>query len=392
MAVLMLGAGLQGTLIGVRATLEGFATFVTGVVMAAYFAGYVAGSIVAPSLIHRVGHIRAFAAFSSIASAAVLLQSIFVGAVAWSVLRAVSGACFAGIYVVAESWLNDRAKSSNRGAVLGVYMLVLYSAMGVGQFLLGLADARSATLFIVVAILISTATVPLALTAQPAPDFTLPRRERVRDLLAASPLGVVGVLISGTLSATFFTLGPVYAASLLLDAPAIATFMASGIFAATAAQIPLGRWSDRTDRRTVLLSVATVATLAAFAALALDTGSAAFLALAGLCSGLSLTIYPLAAAHVNDHLTPSQLVAASGTLILVNGAGAIAGPLLVGAAMQAAGPVAYLSCFAALHAAFCGYILWRRTRTAAVSPATKGSFVATQPQATPTGRLGTPGS
>jgi MFS family permease len=389
MGILMLGAGLQGTLLGVRATLEGFSPLLIGAVMAAYYVGYVAGSLVAPSLIHRVGHIRAFAALSSVTSVAILLQSIFLEPAAWAVLRAASGVCFAGIFVVAESWLNDRAKSGDRGALLSAYMVVLYLAMGAGQFLLNLADPQSETLFIVVAVLISTATVPLALTAQRAPDFTLPRRARVRELLNKSPLGVIGVFVAGALAATFVALGPAYAAILGLEAPAIATFMATGIFAATAAQLPLGRWSDRTDRRTVIMSVSAVAALAAIAAMLVESSSLSFMAIAGLCTGLSLTVYPLAAAHVNDHLDSSQLVAASSTLILINGAGAIIGPLTVAMAMQAAGARAYFGSFALLHAALGFYALWRKTRTSTVSPEHKEPFTVAAPQSSPTGRLTT---
>jgi len=387
MGILMLGAGLQGTLLGVRATLEGFPPLVIGAVMAAYYVGYVAGSLAAPSLIHRVGHIRVFAALSSVTCAAILLQSVFLQPAAWAVLRAASGACFAGIFVVAESWLNDRAKSGNRGALLGVYMVVLYLGMGAGQLLLGLADPQSATLFILVAILISIATVPLALTAQRAPDFTLPQRERVRELLAKSPLGVIGVFVAGALGATFIALGPAYAAIVGLEAPAIAAFMSTGIFAATAAQLPLGRWSDRTDRRTVIMSVSVVAALAAIATTAVEGGSLLFMTIAGLCTGLSLTLYPLAAAHVNDHLDSSQLVAASSTLILINGAGAIVGPLVVATAMQAAGARAYFGSFALLHVALGFYVVWRKTRTKSVSPEHKEPFTVSAPQPSPTGRL-----
>ena len=235
--------------------------------------------------------------------------------------------------------------------------------MGAGQLLLDLADPQSATLFILVAILISIATVPLALTAQRAPDFTVPRHERVRELLAKSPLGVIGVFVAGALGATFVALGPAYAAIIGLEAPAIAAFMSTGIFAATAAQLPLGRWSDRTDRRTVILSVSLVAALAAIATTAVEGGSLLFMTIASLCTGLSLTLYPLAAAHVNDHLDSSQLVAASSTLILINGAGAIVGPLVVATAMQAAGARAYFGAFALLHVALGLYVVWRKTRT-----------------------------
>jgi MFS family permease len=383
MAVLMLGAGLQGTLIGVRATLEGFSTAVIGAVMASYFVGYIGGSIAAPKLIARVGHIRVFAALASVASALILVQSVLVSPVYWALLRALSGFCFAGIYVVAESWLNDRADNSARGQLLGVYMIALYIGLGLGQFLLSAADPRGPLPFMLVAILISIATVPLALAAQHAPTLDLPQRASLRDLLERSPLGVFGVFVSGAMSATFLSLGPVYAASVLADATAIASFMAVGIFVAVGAQLPLGRWSDRTDRRTVLIGIGAVAIAAALTANISPTLWVA----AAVVNGASLTVYPLAAAHINDHLSRQQLVAASGTLILVNGAGAILGPILVGAAMQMQGPPAYFRSLAALHAAFLFYVVWRKTRKSAVPPETKAPFVAIQPQAVPTGRL-----
>lgn len=386
MTVLMLGAGLQGTLIGVRATLEDFSTLVIGAIMASYFVGYIGGSIAAPKLIERVGHIRVFAALTSVASALILVQALLVTPIYWSLLRALSGFCFAGIYVVAESWLNDRAENSARGQLLGVYMIALYVGLGLGQFLLSAADPRGPVPFMLVAVLISAATVPLALAAQHAPTLDLPHRASLRDLLKRSPLGVLGVFVSGAMSATFLSLGPVYAARVLADATAIASFMAVGIFAAVAAQIPLGRWSDRTDRRTVLIGVAAVATAAAVAAILAPTAATLWVA-AAVLNGASLTVYPLAVAHTNDHLTRRQLVAASSTLILVNGAGAILGPILVGAAMQAQGPPAYFLSLAALHVGFLLYVVWRRTRRGAVPPEDKAPFVAAQPQAVPTGRL-----
>ena len=244
MAVLMLGAGLQATLLGVRATLEGFPTAVTGVVMAGYYLGYLGGSLAAPALVQRVGHIRVFAALTSVAAAAILTQAVFVSPWFWTLLRAVSGFCFAGIYVVAESWLNDRADNRTRGRLLSIYMVVIYLGLGLGQFQLNLADPRGPQLFILIAVLISLAVVPMALTAQRAPEFALPQRVSFRELFAVSPLGAVGVLVSGAVSGTLFSLGSVYAAASGFDAAGVAAFMACSILPAVIVQLPVGRWSD----------------------------------------------------------------------------------------------------------------------------------------------------
>lgn len=387
MALLMLGAGLQGTLLGVRATLEGFPAAVTGTVMAFYYVGYVAGSLAAPPLVQRVGHIRVFAALTSVASVTILLQGVFVDAVSWAVLRAGSGLCFAGIYVVAESWLNDRAENRTRGALLAVYMVVLYMGLGLGQFLLNLADPSSSRLFILVSVLISIAVVPIALTAQRAPELSLPQRADFRELWRISPLGVAGVFASGATAGTVFALGPVYAAGSFGTA-GISAFMAFSILATVVAQLPLGHFSDRVDRRSVLAAMSVIAATAAGAALlTLDVALPLFFFAAAVCGGLSMSMYSLAVSHINDHLRPEQMVAASGTLILVNGLGAVFAPIAVGTAMQWSGDAAYFGALAAMHVGFAAYAVWRKTRTLPVPSEDKSPFVAREPQAVPTGRL-----
>src|ERR1700730_13529660 len=174
MGVLMLGAGLQSTLLGLRATLEGFPTLVTGVIMACYYVGYVLGTVVAPPLLRQVGYIRVFAALAAIASVAILVQGCFVNPVAWGAMRLMSGLCFAGIYVVAESWLNDRANRANRGGLFAVYMLVLYVGLGAAQFLLILSDPRTPIPFMLVSVLISLAMVPIVVSAQQVPERPVP--------------------------------------------------------------------------------------------------------------------------------------------------------------------------------------------------------------------------
>ncbi len=386
MALLMLGAGLQGTLLGVRATLEGFSTFVTGLVMTGYYVGYIAGSVLAPRLVRGVGHIRVFAALTATAAAAILVQGIFVGPLEWTLLRALSGVCFAGIYVVAESWLNDRADRSSRGTLLASYMIVIYSGIGVGQFLLGAADPRGHELFVLIGVLISIAVVPMALTAQRAPEFALPRRVTFREVLAISPLGTVGAFFSGFATATFIAVGPVYAVRSGLATEDVATFMALGVLPAILLQLPLGRLSDRFDRRSVLIAMAVAAALAGALALQTGRGTLFFVAVA-LYGGLTLTMYALCLSHINDHLHPEQMVAASATVLLVNGIGAALGPILVSAAMQATQPGAFFVCAIGMHLAFAVYAGWRKRRTEPIAGPAKTRFVGAPPQVAPTGRL-----
>jgi MFS family permease len=390
MLLLMLGAGLQATLLGVRATLEGLSTFATGAVLAAYYVGFVVGSIAAPVLVRRVGHIRVFAALTATAAAAILVQGAYFGTWTWTVLRAVSGVCFAGIYVVAESWLNDRADSRSRGVLLASYMIVIYLGLGVGQFLLSFGDPRRSVLFMLVGILISLAVVPMALTAQRAPDFAVPRRVSFRELLAISPLGAAGALFTGATAGTLFSLGPVYAARSGFDTAAVATFMASSILPAIALQLPLGRWSDRIDRRNVLVAISIGAAAAAAAAFQLGSASPALFAAVAAYGGLSLTAYAVCLAHVNDHLHPTQMVAASATVLLANGIGSALGPIAVSAAMELFGPRAFFGSVIVLHVTFALYALWRKHMTDAVPSLEKTRFVSASPQAAPTGRLAAP--
>ena len=387
MALLTLGAGLQATLLGVRATLEGFSTLVTGAVMTGYYVGFVIGSVAAPKLVRRVGHIRVFSALTAAAAATILVQSVLVGPFVWAVLRAVSGICFAGIYVVAESWLNDRADRRSRGVLLASYMVVIYVGLGAGQLLLNLADPRGQVLFVLIGVLISLAVVPMALSAQRAPDFALPRRVSFRELLAISPLGAVGAVFSGATAATLFSLGPVYAASSGLDTAAVATFMAAGILPAIALQLPLGRLSDRVDRRSVLIGISVSAAVAAAVALQLSGDSPAFFAAVAAYGGLSLTIYAVCLAHVNDHLQPTQMVAASATVLLANGLGSVLGPLVVSGAMELAGPGAFFASIVVLHSTFALYAAWRKRQTDAIQAPAKSRFVGATPQVAPTGRL-----
>jgi len=382
MGVLMLGAGLQGTLLGVRATLEGYPPQVTGLIMSSYYVGYLVGTRIAPPLLREVGHIRVFAALAAVASAAVLVQATFVNPPVWAAMRLLSGLCFAGIYVVAESWLNYRATTENRGRLLALYMLVLYVGLGAAQFLLILSSPRSATPFMLVSVLISLALIPIVISAQQVPERAVPSKVRLLDLYRNSPLGVVAVTVSGLISSIIFSMGPVYARLSGLETHQVAAFMGVSILAAVVTQYPIGRLSDRVDRRTVIATVCIIATIAAAnIALFHEIPHPLFLLLAALFSGFALTLYSLSVSHVNDKLAPEQMVAASSALLLLNGTAAAAGPVLAGSIMAAFGPRAYFATLATLTGLMLVYDVWRKSRRGPVPPALKAPFVGSQPRA-----------
>jgi MFS family permease len=341
----------------------------------------------APRLVRKVGHIRVFAALAAVASASILVQGSFVYPIPWAAMRLVSGVCFAGIYVVAESWLNDRANRANRGTLLAIYMLVLYVGLGLAQFLLVLAHPQTTTPFMLVSVLISLAMVPIVVSAHQTPQQAVPMKVRYRDLYRNSPLGVVAVTVSGMISSTIFSMGPVYARLSGLGTSGVATFMAVSILAAVATQYPVGRLSDRIDRRTVIAIVCTIATLAASSIVVFQgMPRGLFLAVTAIFSGFVLTLYSLAVSHVNDKLEPGQMVAASSALLSLNGTAAATGPVLAGTLIAAFGPPAYFVTLASLTGALTIYDLWRKTRRSAVPAAQKGPFITAQPQTT-TGQI-----
>ena len=388
MALLMLGAGLQGTLVGLRASLEGFPTLLAGIMLAAYYLGYMAGSVMTPGLVNSVGHVRVFAALTSLASVLILLQGIFVAPWPWTLVRILSGFCFAGIYVVAESWLNGRVDNEHRGLLLSLYMLVCYAGLGLGQLLLNVADPRSTVLFILVSILISIAMVPMALTSSSAPAISVPVRVNSRDLFRRSPLGVVGVAVAGAVSGCLFTLGALYADGEGFTTLEVSLFMAVAILAGCVTQLPIGRISDRMDRRKVVIAVCLLAALGAIGAWWLaEVSRLVFFAMVAAYGGMSLTLYSLSSAHVNDHVPADEKLGASSTLILVNGAGAFIAPIVVAAIMQLIGNDVFLPLLAVMHVLLAVYALFRMGRRAPVAGEHKTPFVGTPPGTSSSGEL-----
>ena len=362
-ALIMLGNGLQNTLLGVRATLEGFGTGITGLVMTAYFAGFVAGSVIVPRLLANVGHVRVFAAVASLASGTALLHTVFVSPVSWGLIRIVTGFCFAGLYVVAESWINDAATNKTRGQLLSVYMIMVLGGMGCGQLLMNLSDPRGFELFVLVSVLISFALIPITLSVGRAPVFEAPEWIGTRALFRASPLGVAGAFLIGIAHSALFSMGPVYATRIGLAVDRLSFFIAAALFGGLILQWPIGWLSDRFDRRKVIVAVAWIAAGAAFGAGVGGVDSYVLLiGTTALLGGMSLPLYSLCGAHTNDHLTPRQIVAASATLVLIGGLGLTVGPLLAAVLMGLTGPAGLFWLLAVAHGCIGGYGLYRMVR------------------------------
>jgi MFS family permease len=376
-ALIMLGNGLQGTLLGVRAAQEGFETVATGLVMTSYFAGFLAGSMLTIRIVRRVGHVRVFAALASVASAAVLLHALLVSPWFWGVVRFATGLCFAGMYVIAESWLNDRATNETRGALLSTYMLITLAAMISGQMLINLGDTRSFELFVLASVLVSLAVVPIALTAAPAPRFEMSASVSIRQLYETSPLGVIGMMGQGVANGALLAMAPVYAQVVGMSIPQTAWFSAAPVIGGFLLQWPVGRLSDYWDRRKVLtVSAFLGAAMGAGAALMTDdTAFAIQFVVAALVGGFTFPQYALCIAHTNDHLQADQMTAASSTLVLAGGIGLVLGPTCAAALMSNYDSQGLFVTVAIVELMLGGFALYRMTARAPVPLDEQGIFV-----------------
>ena len=340
--LLLVANGLFGTLIGLRSQIESFSTAVAGLIVAAYFVGLLAGGIQAVRVVAAVGHIRAFAAFASIMSVSALGIVLVIDHFAWAALRFVGGFCMAGMVVATESWLNERCTNETRGQVMAFYMITNYLGAGLGQFLLPLGDPSEFGLFCVASIIYSLALVPVLLTRASAPRPTPPERASMPELWKISPLGLTGAAAAGVANTNFQGLAPVFAYGQSFTVTQTATFMAAGIVGGLLLQWPMGRLSDRVDRRTVLAGVA-LGTAAASYGVGIISGTAggtfaSLLVLISVYGGLSFTVYSLCIAHTNDFASPEKLAQTSSGLLIAYGVGASMGPVLTSNLMEMFGP------------------------------------------------------
>lgn len=334
MGILLAGSGLLGTLLGLRGEMEGYSQLVIGVIMSAFFLGYIVGSFTCPPLIRRVGHIRAFAALAAVASTASLLHGLLVDPVVWWVLRIITGIAVLGLYMVIESWLNEQVRQK-RGQVFAVYMMVSLIALGAGQFLILAYGPGDLASFLLVGMLFSLGLLPVALTpvSQPVPVET--PHFPLKGLYRNSPVGFVGSLISGMVTGTFWGLSAVFALGVGLDTLGVALFVSAVIFGGALLQWPIGHLSDNRDRRAVMTVVCLVGAIAATAIFAVaEISLTALLAAAVLYGGFSFCIYALSVAHTHDRVDVHHVLDATRGLLLLNGVGASLGPVITGLAMH----------------------------------------------------------
>lgn len=383
MMLLMVGNGLQGTLLGVRGAIEGFSTFEMSVIMSAYFVGFLGGSRLAPEMIRRVGHIRVFAALGSIISAVLILYPTIANPISWTLLRVMIGFCFSAVYVTAESWLNNAATNETRGQALSLYMITQMVGIVSAQGLLVLGDPSGYVLFVVLSVLVSVSFAPILLSVTPTPAFETTKPMSLREVFHVSPLGCVGVFLMGWVYSAMFGMAAVYGTAAELSVAQISLFVASFYLGGLFLQFPIGWISDRIDRRLLILTVAAIGAGAAVLGLVGGSIFTLLVVAAFLFGGMSNPLYALLIAYTNDFLEPEQMAAAGGRLIFINGVGAIGGPLVVGAMMDAAGPSGFFLFLAVLMSGLSGYAVYRMTRRPAPRTQDTGSYAPVLPSATP---------
>ena len=380
--ILALGNGLHGSLVGIRAAAENFDTTTTGFIMSGYSLGLILSAYLTPRLVTYVGHIRVFAAFASIVSTVVLLIPLWVDPLFWFAMRFIAGVCTSGLYIVAESWLNEAATNKTRGKLLSIYMTLTFAAMGCGQFLLNITDESGFARFIAVSALVSLALVPISLLRSEPPNIESVRGVSVVDIYRASPLAAVAVFANGLGQSAFFSMGAVFGITLGLSLPYISLMMALPPVGVILSQYPIGVLSDRYDRRSVLTVLSFLA--AALAAAAVPAAQLSPFLLIGIVTAfglVALPIYSLVVAYANDHLSKDQMLGASSKLILLYGIGAILGPLLAGEFMRQIGSGGFMAYMVLIYGGTGAFALFRTMKRPAV-PAETAPVVQLSPVTT----------
>jgi MFS family permease len=376
LGILVLGNGLFSTLLAVRMGIEQFPVDRIGLIMAAYSVGFVLGTLRGPVVVERVGHIRAFAAFAAIAAISALVHAIVIDPIIWLLLRVVAGFCLACLFTITESWINASSSNTVRGQVLSVYMTVNYLSYGSSQSLLTVIDPGGFQIFSLVAILVALSLVPLALSRTQTPGSVGTNRLRMIEIIRISPLGVAGCIGAGLINGAFGSMAPVYVQERGGSVEDVGLFMMVAIFSGFVMQFPMGRLSDRFDRRTVFLgAIAGVSAAALSLAFADNVPNLAFAIMLGLYGGLAYSIYPIALAHANDFMRLEEIVPASAGLLLMFGVGSAAGPILASHVMGLAGFNGLFLYIGAIAGMLALFTLYRMTARQAKPLEEQGVFV-----------------
>ena len=362
MLLLQLGNGLQGTLLGVRGELENFSTFQMSIVMSAYFVGFLGASRLVPELIRRVGHVRVFAALASFISAVLILYPLLVNPWIWAAGRVIIGFCFCGVYITAESWLNNAATNENRGQLLSSYMVVQMAGIVAAQLLLLVGDPGGFELFVLISVLVSISFAPILLSITPTPAFEATKPMSIKELFSTSPLGCVGMFFLGGVFSAQFGMAPVFGTNAGLTLSEISIFVAAFYIGAMVFQFPIGWLSDRMDRRILIVATSAVGFIAAISAVMVEDIFIVFVASAFFIGGMSNPLYSLLIAYTNDFLELEDMASASGGLLFLNGLGAISGPIITGYLMTKMGSQGFFIILATLLGLLTVYGFFRMTQ------------------------------
>jgi MFS family permease len=381
--LLMVGNGIQGTLLGIRGNLEGFGTFEMSIVMSAYFVGFLFGSRLVPEMIRKVGHVRVFAALGSMISAVLILYAAAPDWVAWALMRVIIGFSFSGVYITAESWLNASATNETRGQTLSAYMIMQMVGIIAAQILINVGDAGGYLLFVIPSVLVSLAFTPILLSASPAPAFATSKRMSFKALWEASPLGCVGMFLMGGVFSALFGMASVWGGIKGLSVPQISVFVAAIYVGGLVFQYPIGWMSDRMDRRLLILALGAAGAASMMIVVLFDPGFGVLVVMAALAGGIANPLYSLLVAYTNDFLDSADMASASAGLLFINGVGAITGPMITGWLMEGVGQIGFFLYLAVLNALIAGYAAWRMTRRPAMDSADTGAFAILSPSASP---------
>ena len=380
MMLLMVGNGLQGTLIGIRGEIEGFSTIELSIVMSAYFVGFLGASQLVPGLIRRVGHVRVFAALASFISAVLIAYPLLTNPIFWSVGRVVIGFCYCGVYITAESWLNNSVDNEKRGQALSLYMIVQMVGIVSAQGVLALGNPNGYSLFIIISILVSISFAPILLSISPAPAFERTKLMTLSRLFTSSPLACVGMFLLGGVFSAQFGMSAVFGAQIGLSLSQISLFVASFYIGAMIFQYPIGWVSDKMDRRLLILLISAASATGSASAYFAGGYFFALVFAAFLVGGLTNPLYSLLIAHANDFIEYEDMASAAAGLLFVNGVGAVSGPIIIGYAMNAFGPEIFFVIIALLMATLAIYAGYRMTQRATVSDTS--SYAAVLPNST----------
>jgi MFS family permease len=389
-AFLLLANGLHGLLLPVRGAMEGFTIAELGLLGTSWATGFVAGCVLVPAAVRRVGHVRSYGALASVAAITILLNVLIVSPVAWILLRALSGFCFAGAAMIVESWLNERATRENRGTIFSVYQMVNFGASTAGQLLMVIEPPSDFFFFAVGAIIYCLAILPTALSTAALPQPLKSASLDIRGLYANSPVAAVVCFLIGLVNGAFGTLGPVYAQRIGLPVRDIATLMAGSLLGGSLIQFPLGWLSDRMDRRRVLVAVATGAVIVGLViAIFRPHSPSVVIGLAIVWGAMAYPMYALAVAHANDFAGTDEFVSIAGGLLLLLGVGTMIGPIAAAFSMGWIAPEGLFYFTAAVHVVVVGYVLYRMTRRQTPDRVLREAFqgLATTRTATPESAL-----